>query len=100
MPVPRSQQDCDQFEGCEGEGIHPPVRYVARQSDWTSRERAYMGLDSTVTNGLEVDPWAAYCLHFAYYNFCPIHRTLRGYASDGSGDHRSCMGSRGASGVG
>jgi ribosomal protein L37E len=23
------------------------------------------------------NPWAAYCLHFAYYNFCKIHRTLR-----------------------
>jgi hypothetical protein len=22
MPLPRSQQDCDQREGCEGEGIH------------------------------------------------------------------------------
>ena len=21
--------------------------------------------------------WAALCLHFAYYNFCRIHRTLR-----------------------
>ena len=21
--------------------------------------------------------WSAYCLHFAYYNFCRIHRTLR-----------------------
>jgi hypothetical protein len=21
--------------------------------------------------------WAAYCLHFAYYNFCRIHRSLR-----------------------
>ena len=21
--------------------------------------------------------WAAHCLHFAYYNFCRIHRTLR-----------------------
>lgn len=21
--------------------------------------------------------WAAYCLHFAYYNFCWIHKTLR-----------------------
>lgn len=21
--------------------------------------------------------WAAYCLHFAFYNFCRIHRTLR-----------------------
>lgn len=21
--------------------------------------------------------WAAYCLHFAYYNFCRIHTTLR-----------------------
>ena len=21
--------------------------------------------------------WAACCLHFAYYNFCRIHRTLR-----------------------
>ena len=20
--------------------------------------------------------WAAYCLHFAYYNFCRIHKTL------------------------
>ena len=21
--------------------------------------------------------WSAYCLHFAYYNFCRIHRSLR-----------------------
>ena len=21
--------------------------------------------------------WAALCLHFAYYNFCRIHRTIR-----------------------
>ncbi len=21
--------------------------------------------------------WSAYCLHFAYYNFCRIHKTLR-----------------------
>jgi hypothetical protein len=21
--------------------------------------------------------WGAYCLHFAYYNFCRIHKTLR-----------------------
>ena len=21
--------------------------------------------------------WAAYCLHFAYYNFCRIHKTIR-----------------------
>jgi hypothetical protein len=21
--------------------------------------------------------WVAYCLHFAYYNFCRIHKTLR-----------------------
>ena len=21
--------------------------------------------------------WAAYCLHFAYHNFCQIHKTLR-----------------------
>jgi hypothetical protein len=21
--------------------------------------------------------WAAYCVHFAYYNFCRIHKTLR-----------------------
>jgi hypothetical protein len=21
--------------------------------------------------------WAAYCLHFAWYNFCRIHRSLR-----------------------
>jgi len=21
--------------------------------------------------------WAAYCLHFAYYNFCRIHQSLR-----------------------
>ena len=23
------------------------------------------------------NPWLAYCLHFAYYNFCRIHRSLR-----------------------
>jgi hypothetical protein len=21
--------------------------------------------------------WSAYCLHFAYYNFCRIHKTIR-----------------------
>jgi hypothetical protein len=21
--------------------------------------------------------WAAYCLHFAWYNFCRVHQTLR-----------------------
>jgi len=21
--------------------------------------------------------WSAYCLHFAYYNFCRIHRSIR-----------------------
>ena len=21
--------------------------------------------------------WATYCLHFAYYNFCRVHQTLR-----------------------
>lgn len=21
--------------------------------------------------------WAAYCLHFAYYNFCRLHKTIR-----------------------
>lgn len=21
--------------------------------------------------------WAAYCLHFSYYNFCRIHRSIR-----------------------
>ncbi|MGA3259733.1 MAG: hypothetical protein ABSE35_12700 [Bryobacteraceae bacterium] len=21
--------------------------------------------------------WAAYCVHFAYYSFCRIHKTLR-----------------------
>jgi hypothetical protein len=23
------------------------------------------------------ETWAAYCLHFAYYNLCRIHKTLR-----------------------
>lgn len=23
--------------------------------------------------------WAAYCLHFAYYTFCRIHKTLRDF---------------------
>jgi hypothetical protein len=33
-----------------------------------------------LTNGFSKkweNPWAAYCLHFAYYNFCRIHKTLR-----------------------
>ena len=33
-----------------------------------------------LTNGFSKkweDLWAALCLHFAYYNFCKIHRTLR-----------------------
>lgn len=23
------------------------------------------------------NPWAAYWLHFAYYNFCRVHRSIR-----------------------
>jgi hypothetical protein len=33
-----------------------------------------------LTNGLSKkweNLWAAYCLHFAYYNFCRVHTTLR-----------------------
>jgi hypothetical protein len=26
--------------------------------------------------------WAALCLHFAYYNFCRIHRTMEAEISD------------------
>lgn len=33
---------------------------------------------------------AAIALHFAYYNFCQIHQTLR-YACDGGGNHGSSM---------
>jgi len=36
--------------------------------------------------------WAAYCLHFAYYNFCRIH-------SYGGADHGSCVGSGGTDGI-
>jgi hypothetical protein len=25
----------------------------------------------------ELNLWAAYCLHFVYYNFCRVHNTLR-----------------------
>ena len=35
-----------------------------------------------------------YCLHFAYYNFCRIHRIVR--VTPGSGDHRSRVGFVGA----
>jgi hypothetical protein len=33
--------------------------------------------------------WAALCLHFAYYNFCRIHKTLRVTAAMAAGiaDH-------------
>jgi hypothetical protein len=33
-----------------------------------------------LTNGFSKkweNHWAALCLHFAYYNFCRIHRTIR-----------------------
>jgi hypothetical protein len=33
-----------------------------------------------LTNGFSKkfeNPWAALCLHFAYYNFCRIHSSLR-----------------------
>jgi hypothetical protein len=36
---------------------------------------------------------AAIALHFAYYNFCQIHRTLR-VTRNGSEDHGSGMGHR------
>jgi hypothetical protein len=29
--------------------------------------------------------WAAYCLHFAYYNFCRVHQTLRVTPAMGAG---------------
>jgi hypothetical protein len=28
-------------------------------------------------NGFLQALWSAYCLHFAYYNFCRIHRSIR-----------------------
>ena len=41
--------------------------------------------------------WAAICLHFAYYNFCRVHRSLRvtpameaGLTDRASGRLRSC----------
>ena len=43
--------------------------------------------------------WAAYCLHFAYYNFCRIHKSLARDACDGSGDHGSRVGNRRTAGV-
>ena len=43
--------------------------------------------------------WAAYCLHFAYYNFCRIHKTLRVTPAMESRAHRSRVGSGGTAGV-
>jgi hypothetical protein len=40
----------------------------------------FAGIPTRLTNGFSKkweNLWAAYCLHFAYYNFCRIHRTLR-----------------------
>jgi len=42
----------------------------------------YIGLCrlTRLTNGFSKkweNHWAALCLHFAYYNFCRIHKTLR-----------------------
>ena len=43
--------------------------------------RMHMRRLTRLTNGfqqkVEATTWAAICLHFAYYNFCRIHRTLR-----------------------
>ena len=42
--------------------------------------------------------WAAYCLHFAYYNFWRIHQTLRVIACDGSWDRKRRVGTGGSTG--
>lgn len=42
--------------------------------------RMHMRRLTRLTNGFSKkweNLWAALCLHFAYYNFCRIHRTLR-----------------------
>jgi hypothetical protein len=42
--------------------------------------RMQMRRVTRLTNGFSKkweNLWAAYCLHFAYYNFCRIHQTLR-----------------------
>ena len=39
--------------------------------------------------------WVALCLHFAYYNFCRIHRTLARHARHGSWNYRESLDHRG-----
>jgi IS1 family transposase len=51
--------------------------YVERQN---LTIRMSMRRLTRLTNGFSKkweNLWAAYCLHFAYYNFCRIHKTLR-----------------------
>src|ERR1017187_9610672 len=43
-----------------------------------------MCVDEKTAIGCFPPLWAAYCLHFGYYNFCRIHKTLRVTPCDGS----------------
>jgi hypothetical protein len=51
--------------------------HIERQNLTVSMEGRRM---TRLTNGFSKkweNLWAAYCLHFAYYNFCRVHKTLR-----------------------
>jgi len=52
--------------------------------------RRLTGLASAFSRKRE-NLWAAYCLHFAYYNFCRIHQTPRVTPRNGIEPRRSCV---------
>jgi hypothetical protein len=84
LPIPKpitSKADVTYTEKVPVMGNRDPAKictpHVERQKLTT---RMQMRRLTRLTNGFSKkweNLWAAYCLHFAYYNFCQIHKTLR-----------------------
>ena len=60
---PDPDRTCTSIVECQNLTIRMQVRHLTR-------------LTNTFSKKFE-NYWAAFCLHFAYYNFCRVHKTLR-----------------------
>jgi hypothetical protein len=59
--------------GCFMVTTHRRARRASIQSAWRSLGEQMWSILASAEAG---KPWVAYCLHFAYYNFFRIHRSL------------------------
>jgi hypothetical protein len=59
------------------ESATTPITVNVLPSTWTRSVRQRLTRLTNAFSKKWENLWAAYCLHFAYYNFCRIHQTLR-----------------------